>query len=262
MFIDTHAHIYADAFGEDTKAMVERALESGVREIYMPNIDHTSIESMLELEEKYPGHCIPMMGLHPCHVNENFEKELSIVEEWLEKRKFSAVGEIGMDLYWDKTFGQQQREAFKIQIGFAKKYQIPIVIHNREAFEETITIVEQEKDEKLEGIFHCFTGTAAEAKRIVDLGFFMGIGGVATFKNGGLDKVIPEIGLDRLVLETDSPYLAPAPYRGKRNEPAYIPIIAEKIAGYLQISKEEVAAKTTKNANTVFRKWKKGTTEL
>jgi len=262
MYIDTHAHIYADAFEEDIGAMIERALECGVQEIFMPNIDHASIESMLELEEKYPGHCIPMMGLHPCHVNKDFEKELYIVEEWLEKRKFAAVGEIGMDLYWDKTFGEQQREAFKIQIGFAKKYQIPIVIHNREAFEETISIVEQEKDEKLEGIFHCFTGTVAEAKRIVDLGFFMGIGGVATFKNGGLDKVIPEIGLERLVLETDSPYLAPAPYRGKRNEPAYIPIIAEKIAGYLQISKEEVAAKTTKNANTVFRKWKKGTTEL
>lgn len=261
MYIDTHAHIYADAFEKDRDAIIEKTIESGVDEIYMPNIDHTSIDGMLELEEKYPAHCIPMMGLHPCHVDKNFEQELYLVEEWLEKRPFSAVGEIGMDLYWDKTFQQQQEEAFGIQIAFAKKHQIPIVIHNREAFEETIALVEQHKDEKLEGIFHCFTGNAEEARRITDLGFYIGIGGVVTFKNGGLDKVMPEIGLDSIVLETDSPYLAPVPHRGKRNEPAYIPLIAEKIAACLNISPEEVAEKTTHNANTVFRKWKKGTTE-
>lgn len=261
MYIDTHAHIYADAFEKDREEMIEQALERDVQEIYMPNIDHTSIDGMLELEEKYPGHCMPMMGLHPCHVNKNFERELYLVEAWLEKRSFAAVGEIGMDLYWDKTFQDQQQEAFKIQIAFAKKYQIPIVIHNREAFAETLNIVAQEKDEKLEGIFHCFTGSAKEARRIVDLGFYLGIGGVVTFKNGGLDKVIPEIGLDSIVLETDSPYLAPVPYRGKRNEPSYIPLIAEKIAACLKISPEEVAEKTTNNANAIFRKWKKVTTE-
>jgi TatD DNase family protein len=216
---------------------------------------------MLELEANYPAHCIPMMGLHPCHVNKNFEKELYIVEEWLAKRAFAAVGEIGIDLYWDKTFQSQQEEAFKIQIALAKKYQTPIVIHNRDAFEETISMVEREKDEKLEGIFHCFTGSTKEAQRIIDLGFYMGIGGVVTFKNGGLDKVLPEIGLEYIVLETDSPYLSPVPHLGKRNEPAYIPIIAEKIATCLNISPEEVAEKTTNNANTIFRKWKKGTTE-
>jgi TatD DNase family protein len=261
MFIDTHAHIYASAFEKDIGAVIEKTLDKGVHEIYMPNIDHTSIDGMLELEAKYPGHCIPMMGLHPCHVNKNFEKELYIVEEWLAKRSFAAVGEMGIDLYWDKTFQSQQEEAFKIQIALAKKYQLPIVIHNRDAFEETISIVEREKDEKLEGIFHCFTGSAKEAQRIMDLGFYMGIGGVVTFKNGGLDKVLPEIGLDSIVLETDSPYLSPVPHRGKRNEPAYIPIIAEKIADCLHISLEEVTEKTTNNANTIFRKWKKGTTE-
>lgn len=262
MYIDTHAHLYADAFEKDRDAAVEKALESGVQEIYMPNIDHTSIDGMLALEDKYPKHCMPMMGLHPCHVEKNFERELYIVEEWLEKRSFAAVGEIGMDLYWDKTFQEQQQEAFYIQIALAKKYQIPIVIHNREAFNEAFNIVEQQKDEKLEGIFHCFTGSVEEAKKIMDIGFYLGIGGVATFKNGGLDKVIPEIGLDNIVLETDSPYLAPTPHRGKRNEPAYIPLIAEKIATLLEISPEEVAEKTTKNAHTIFGKWKKVTIEL
>ena len=172
--------------------------------------------------------CFPMMGLHPCSVKKDFERELYIVEDWLSKRRFSAVGEIGTDLYWDKTFFEQQKEAFMIQVSWAKKYGLPIVIHCRESIDETIELVEQMQDGNLRGIFHCFSGTAEQAKRITKLGFYLGIGGVVTFKNGGLDKVIPEIDLEHMVLETDSPYLAPVPHRGKRNEPCYIPLVAKQ----------------------------------
>jgi TatD DNase family protein len=217
----------------------------------MPNVDHESIDGMLEVESRNPG-CIAMMGLHPCSVNKDFQRELYTVEEWLSRRKFIAVGEIGTDLYWDKTFWEQQKEAFTIQVNWAKKYGIPVVIHSRESIDETIALVESLQDGHLTGVFHCFTGSAEQAQKIAALGFYMGIGGVATFKKSGLDLVIPEIPLNRLVLETDSPYLAPVPHRGKRNESSYIPLIADKVAELKKITPESLAESTTANARKLF----------
>lgn len=251
-FIDTHAHIYLKDFAEDRKLVLERAAQIGLSKIYMPNIDHTSIEDMLRLEEENKSTCVAMMGLHPCSVNKHFEKDLYEVENWLEKRSFAAVGEIGTDLYWDKTFWPQQQEAFKVQVAWAKKYKLPVVIHCRESLDQTIDMVEDLKDEKLSGVFHCFSGNIEQAKRIIAIGFYLGIGGVATFKNGGLDKVIPNVDLTHILLETDSPYLAPVPHRGKRNEPAYIQLVAERVAQLKQISVEEVAKVTTQNASKLF----------
>mgnify|MGYP006290124599 CR=1 FL=1 len=251
-FIDTHAHIYDSKFEEDISKVLENCQEAGVEQIYMPNIDHTSIDGMLELEHRYPAQCKPMMGLHPTSVKKNFEKELYIVEEWLQRRRFAAVGEIGLDYYWDTSFAEQQQEAFRIQIGWAKKFGLPIVIHTRDSFEDSIKIVEELHDERLRGVFHCFTGTVEEAKRIKAVGFYVGLGGVATFKNGGMDQVIPDIPAEQIVLETDSPYLAPVPYRGKRNEPTYIPLIAKKVAEYRQTDIEEIAEVTTSNATALF----------
>lgn len=250
-WIDTHAHIYAKEFAADREDMLARAEEQEVRKIYMPNVDHTSIDDMMELESRHEG-CIAMMGLHPCSVKKDFERELYIIEEWLSKRTFAAVGEIGTDLYWDKSFFEQQKEAFTIQVNWAKKYGLPIVIHCRESMDETIELVEQLHDGKLTGIFHCFGGTAEQAKKIIALGFYLGIGGVATFKKSGLDTVLPEIDLAHLVLETDSPYLAPTPHRGKRNEPSYIPIIAEKIATFKKTGLTEIKEATTANALKLF----------
>src|SRR6187549_3639749 len=247
-YIDTHAHIYHEDFLNDRLDMLHRCEEQQVTRIFMPNVDHESIDGMMELESRFPNRCSAMMGLHPCSVKKEFERELYIVEGWLSKRKFSAVGEIGTDLYWDKTFWEQQQEAFLIQVKWAKQYDLPIIIHCRESIDETIALVEKEHDGKLTGIFHCFSGNAQQAERITKLGFFLGIGGVATFKNGGLDKVLPEISLTHLVLETDSPYLAPVPYRGKRNEPAYIPLVAKRIAEIKNCSIEDVQLNTTRNA--------------
>lgn len=251
-FIDTHAHIYHEDFTVDRVDMLHRCEEQGIRKIFMPNVDHASIDGMLELESRSDGRCIPMMGLHPCSVKKNFEKELYIVEEWLSKRKFSAVGEIGIDLYWDKTFFEQQKEAFGVQVNWAKKYSLPIVIHCRESIDETIELVERLQEGNLRGVFHCFSGSAEQASKITKLGFYLGIGGVVTFKNGGLDKVIPEIELEQMVLETDSPYLAPVPHRGKRNEPSYIPLVAKKIAELKDQSIDDVQEITTKNALNLF----------
>lgn len=249
--VDTHAHVYLESFEKDFDEMIDRAAEEGVYKIYMPNIDHTTIDAMLEKEERYQF-CVSMMGLHPCSVNNNFEKELYLVEEWLSKRDFVAVGEIGTDLYWDKTFWEQQKEAFGIQVDWAKKYKIPIVIHCRESIDETIEMVEQLKDDNLTGVFHCFTGNKEQAERIAALGFYLGIGGVSTFKNGGLDKVLPDVPIDHLLLETDSPYLAPTPYRGKRNEPSYLAMIAGRVAEIMHYSLEEVKIKTTENSRKLF----------
>ena len=193
-----------------------------------------------------------MMGLHPCSVKGDFEKELYIVEEWLSKRSFHAVGEMGTDLYWDKTFWDQQKEAFVTQVNWAKKYNLPLVIHCRQSIDETIELLKPMSGGTLTGIFHCFSGNSTQAKQIIEMGFYLGIGGVATFKNGGLDKVLPEVPLDKLVLETDSPYLAPMPFRGKRNEPSYIPLIADKVATLMNVTREEVELATTKNAEKVF----------
>ena len=249
---DTHAHIYSEEFLPDRESVLSHAREMGVKKIFMPNIDHTSIDAMLEVEMKHPNHCFAMMGLHPCSVKTDFEKELYIAEQWLAKRKFHAVGEIGTDLYWDKTFWEQQKEAFVIQVNWAKKYHLPLVIHCRESMNETLELLEPLADQSLCGIFHCFSGNMEQANRIVAMGFYLGIGGVATFRNGGLDQVLPKLSLDNIVLETDSPYLAPVPHRGKRNEPSYIPLIADKVATLMTLSPEDVQRTTSVNAVKIF----------
>ena len=251
-FVDSHAHVYSGKFKADIVDVVNRAIDVGVNKIFMPNIDHTTIDDMLELEEKFPEVCIPMMGLHPCSVKKDFEKELYLVEEWLSKRTFVAVGEMGTDLYWDKTYWEEQKEAFKIQCEWAKQYGLPIVIHCRETIPQTIDLVEEIKGEGLKGIFHCFTGDIEQAKSIQSLGFLLGFGGVSTFKNGGLDEVLPEIDIEHIVLETDSPYLAPVPHRGKRNEPSYIPLIAKRVADLKGITVKEVAEISTNTALQIF----------
>ncbi len=250
--IDTHAHLYLEQFEKDREEVLERALDKGVERIYLPNIDSDSIESMLELEKAYSGRCIAMMGLHPCSVKENFEEELSLVKSWLEKRSFAAVGEIGIDLYWDKTYIEEQKEAFLQQIGWAKSYNLPIVIHSREATDVIIELLSKVQDEKLRGIFHCFTGTVDQAQAITNMGFLLGIGGVLTFKNSGLDKTIKEVDLQHLVLETDAPYLSPVPYRGKRNESSYVFYVAQKLAEIKEESIEKIADITTQNALKLF----------
>ena len=253
MFVDTHAHLYAEEFAHDRDEMIQRAIESGVVRMYLPNIDSESIEGMLELEVKYPGVCYAMMGLHPCYVREEFEEQLAVVEDWWSRRAFAAVGEIGIDLYWDKSTYEMQREAFSRQVDLAMKIGKPIVIHSRASTQEVIdTLVEKVRGKALRGIFHCFSGTVDQAMMIQELGFYVGIGGVVTFKNAGLDKVVQELPLELLVLETDSPYLAPVPYRGKRNESAYIPMVAARVAELKDVSVEEVAEVTTRNANALF----------
>ena len=246
--IETHAHIYSDDYLEDRELMLERAWKAGIEQIWMPNCDHTTIDGMMQLAAQYPDRCFPMIGLHPTYVKEGFEKELEIIETTLAAHKFIAIGEIGMDLFWDKTFRRQQEEAFLFQCGLARQHNLWIDIHSRDAFWETVALIERFADPALTGIFHCFTGTLEEAQKAIGLGFKLGIGGVATFKNGGLDKVIPYVELEHLVLETDSPYLAPTPFRGKRNEVAYIDLVAQRVADLKQISKEEVVAATTKTA--------------
>jgi TatD DNase family protein len=251
-WVDTHAHLYSDEFAPDRADIIARAEAAQVMRLFMPNVDERSIEPMLQLEEQFPGSCIAMMGLHPCSVNADFRRGLYAVEEWLSRRHFAAVGEIGTDLYWDKTFWEQQKEAFDIQVSLAVRHDLPVVIHCRESIDETIQLLEKFEG-KARGIFHCFTGSAEQAKRIIAMNFFLGIGGVSTFKKGGLDLVLPHIPLDRIVLETDSPYLAPVPHRGKRNEPAYIPLIGMRVASVLNASVDDVQAQTTKNALQLFQ---------
>lgn len=252
MYIDSHTHIYSDAFKDDRAEVIERADSLGVTRLYMPNVDVESIDAMLEAEQCYIQ-CVAMMGLHPCSVGKDFERQLYVMEEWLNKRFFIAVGEIGLDLYWEKSFYEQQKEALRIQAGWAKEKGLPVVIHTREAMEQTLEQLEALQDGKLSGVLHCFTGTLAEAQKAIELGFYLGIGGVATFKNGGLDKVLPHISPDRILLETDSPYLAPVPHRGKRNAPEYIPLIARRVADLMQLPIEEVAEKTTANTHRLFQ---------
>lgn len=252
MFSDTHTHLYAEEFNSDRVHIIKKAISSGVKKLYLPNIDHASIDGMLQLEKEFPNNCFPMMGLHPCSVNDAVEKELKIVKEWLDKRKFCAIGEIGIDLYWDKSFISQQKMAFTKQIDWALQYDLPMVIHCRDAFDEIFEILGSYT--KLpKGIFHCFSGNLEQANKIIGLGGFkLGIGGVVTFKNAGLDKVVEQLDMKYLVLETDSPYLAPAPFRGKRNESGYLVMIAEKVAALKNLSIAEVAEITTKNAEEIF----------
>ena len=249
---DTHTHLYAEEFDADRDLLVEQAGVLGVQRFFMPNIDSTSIEPMLELEKRYPGKAFAMMGLHPCYVKENWKTELELVEKWLNSRKFVAVGEIGIDLYWDKTFLEEQKEAFRIQIRMANERKLPIVIHTRESFDVTYELLLETKKETPQGIFHCFSGSAEQAQKAIGLGFLLGIGGVVTFKNSGVDKAIENIPLEHIVLETDAPYLAPVPYRGKRNDPAYIVKVAEKLSEIYKCSVKEIAEITTKNSIRLF----------
>lgn len=253
-FIDTHAHLYLEHFSSDIAEVIQRARDHEVSAIYLPNIDRDSIDSMIDLEKSNPGYCMSMIGLHPCSVNLNYEKELKNIRGWLEKRKFVAIGEIGTDLYWDKTFIEQQEDALKIQIEWAKEYMLPIVLHSRDSLDKTIDIIERYYFPELRGIFHCFTGDLHQAEKIMDLGFLIGVGGVSTFKNSKIGDTIKDIPLECIVLETDSPYLSPTPHRGKRNEPSYIPIIAEKLASLTGRSLSDVAHITTENANNIFKK--------
>jgi len=252
IFVDTHTHLYLDEFENDRSQVIERAIDKGVKYMFLPNINSESIGGMLSLEEKYPKNCLPMMGLHPTDVKANFKDELQIIEQWLTKRKFIAIGEIGIDLYWDKTFKNEQIEAFIYQIKLAKKYKLPIVIHSRESMTEILTVLENIDTENLTGVFHCFNGTLEEAFKVIDMGFMLGIGGVVTFKNSGLDKIVSAIGIEHLVLETDAPFLTPVPFRGKRNESSYLLYIAQKIAEIKNMDIEEVARITTINATKLF----------
>ena len=251
-FIDTHTHLYEEQFDDDRDAMIQRAFDAGIEKMYMPNCDSSTIDGMLAIEKNWSGHCFPMMGLHPVYVKENYREELAIVKDWLEKKKFFAVGEIGIDKYWDLTYLQQQKEAFALQTDWALQHDLPIVIHSRESTQDCIDIVKQKQNGALKGIFHCFSGTMDEAKQIIELGLLLGIGGVVTFKKSTLPEIIEAIDLQHFVLETDAPYLAPVPHRGKRNESSYIPLIAEKVAMIKNISIEEVAKITTRNAENIF----------
>ncbi len=246
--IETHAHIYDEAFDLDRENILQKAKNEGVVEVWMPNCNSATLQPMLDLSNKYPDFCLPMIGLHPCYVKEDFEAELNTIETELSKTKAVAIGEIGLDLFWDKTYINQQKEAFLFQCELAIKNKMWIDIHSRNAFWETIELIEKIGNPNLKGIFHCFTGTLVEAQKAIELGFLLGIGGVATFKNGGLDKVLPYIGLENIVLETDSPYLAPVPFRGKRNEPSYLTLIATKVAEINAVSVETIIENTTKNA--------------
>ena len=253
-FIDTHSHLYSEQFDNDRITAINEAIALGIDTILLPNISSKYTNNLLKLCNQFPENCFPMMGLHPCDVSEeNFDNEMQHVEIELTKNKYIAVGEIGLDLYWDKTKLEVQKRAFIHQIKLAKQYQIPIAIHVRDAFDEAIEIVESHNDNTLRGVFHCFTGSIVQAERVIDLkDFYLGIGGVITFKNSGLDQTIKEISLKNLILETDSPYLAPVPFRGKRNESKYLTKIAEKIAEIKNMTIKEIAEITTTNAKKLF----------
>jgi TatD DNase family protein len=253
MLIDSHCHIYLEEFRNDLPQVIKNAKKSGIVNLLLPNIDSSSIEDMLAVEKKYPDYCRAMIGLHPCSVKENYEDELRIVEDWLANRRFVAIGEIGTDLFWDKTYWPQQQIAFNRQCELALQYNLPIVIHSRDSIDETIDLIKPHIDKGLQGVFHCFTGSVDQALQIKKFGFYLGIGGVVTFKNGGIKEVIEKIGLDKVMLETDSPYLAPVPHRGKRNEPAYTSLVCEKIALALNMDFEKVSNITSKNATVLFK---------
>ncbi len=250
---DTHTHLYSEQFNEDRASVIQKAINAGVSRFFIPAIDSSYTNSMLQLEKDFPSTVFLMMGLHPTSVKENYKEELASVKEWLDKRTFYAVGEIGIDLYWDKTHLKEQQDAFKTQIEWAKENNLPIVIHCRDAFDEIFDVLEDVKDEKLHGIFHCFTGTLEQAKNAMSFNMKLGIGGVVTFKNGGIDQFLNEIDLKNIVLETDSPYLAPTPFRGKRNESAYIINILDKLVDIYKLTPQEIAEITTQNSKDVFR---------
>jgi TatD DNase family protein len=252
ILIDTHCHLYAEEFAADINQVIERAAATGVQKFYLPAIDSSATEAMLQLENFFPGTCIAMMGLHPCYVKDNYKAELELVEKWLAQRKFAAVGEIGLDHYWDKTFVKEQEEVFRLQIEWSLQYHLPIVIHTRNAMQETINIVKEYVPRGVRGIFHCFGGSVESAEQIIKAGFYLGIGGVVTYPKAGLQETLQHISLEHLVLETDAPYLTPIPFRGKRNESSYLKYVVEKIAEIKKVTVEEVAAVTTANAQKIF----------
>lgn len=251
-FVDTHCHLYLKEFNSDIDKILDRAKTQFVNKYYLPAIDSEFHNDMIDLEKKFPKLFFPMMGLHPCSVKNNYKDELLIVEDWIQKRDFVAIGEIGLDFYWDKTFVKEQENAFNIQMQWALEKKWPIVIHSRNSIDECIEMVKPFSIKGLKGIFHCFSGNEKQAKEIIDLNFYLGIGGVLTYKNAGLKEVIEKIDLKYLVLETDAPYLAPVPYRGKRNESSYIKIIAEHLSNVKNISLKEVATITTSNTEKIF----------
>lgn len=252
MFVDTHSHIYSEEFDSDRDQAIERAVAAGISKIVLPNIDCATITPLLDLTHSHPGLFVPLIGLHPTSVTPDFRSDLKMIETWYNKQLFSGIGEIGIDLYWDKTYLEEQLEAFRIQLGWAKQAGMPVVIHVRDSFAEVIRVLEEEKDERLTGVFHSFTGNSDQAQQIIGLGFKIGIGGIVTFKNSGLDHTVQQTDLRYIVLETDSPWLTPVPYRGRRNESAYIPLIAARIAALHHIPVEEVARVTTLNAQQLF----------
>jgi TatD DNase family protein len=252
MITDTHTHLYSNQFNEDQKEMMQRAKDAGVSRFFIPAIDSSYTESMLQLEQDYPTGVFLMMGLHPTSVNENYLEELAHVKKWIDKKDFYAIGEIGIDLYWDKSFLEQQQDAFRTQIKWAKEKKLPIAIHCRDAFDEIFEILEAEKGDDLRGIFHCFTGSKEQALQAISYNMKLGIGGVATFKNGKIDTFLNEIDIQHIVLETDAPYLAPTPFRGKRNESAYITNVIDKLVDIYGLSFKEISEITTQNSKAIF----------
>jgi TatD DNase family protein len=250
--IDTHCHLYSQEFDADRAEMISRAENEGITTMLMPAIESSTNEAMLQAEENFPGRCLSMMGLHPCSIKENFKEELLIVQQNFEKRKFIAVGETGLDFYWDLSFVEQQKQAFQQQIEWALQYDIPVVIHSRNSIDECIEMIRKNQKGKLKGVFHCFSGSLEQAKKIIDLDFYLGIGGVLTFKKSGLDAVVEQLDMDKIILETDAPYLAPVPFRGKRNECSYLKFVAEKLADIKKMTVAEVAHITTTNAEKLF----------
>jgi TatD DNase family protein len=250
--IDTHCHLYLKEFAEDIDEVIQRAEIEGVEKFFLPAIDSSVLKDMLQLEKKFPGKCIAMMGLHPCSVKDNYEDELKLAEEWLVRRRFGAIGEIGLDFYWDRTFEKQQYEAFHRQIEWALHYHLPVVIHSRDSMPQSIGVLKEHQNGQLRGIFHCFSGNYESAREIIDMGLYLGIGGVLTYKNSGLAEVLKQVDLEYLVLETDAPYLTPVPYRGKRNESSYLKWVVAKLAEVKNVPAEEVARITTANAQKIF----------
>ena len=251
--IDTHTHLYVEAFDEDREEIIQKAIKIGIERFYLPSIDSSYTSRMLDLESKYPDHIRLMIGLHPTHVKDNYKDELHHVDQCLNKYDFSAVGEIGIDLYWDKSFLKNQQEAFDLQISWAKEKKMPVVIHCRNAFDEVFEVLQGHRCNNLSGIFHCFSGTKEQAEMLIDMKLKLGIGGIVTFKNGKIDKFLDQISIDHIVLETDAPYLAPTPFRGKRNQSEYLVYILKKLTEIYQKSEKEIAAITTKNAISVFK---------
>jgi len=251
-FIDTHTHLYLEEFDTDRQEVVKRALASGVEKLLLPNVDESTIEQMLQLCEQFPENCFPMIGLHPCSVDSNYKKNLKLMEVWLQKRKFVGIGEVGLDFYWSQEFISEQYYAFKHQCLMAAQNNLPLVIHTRNAIDEAIIAIEELNNSDLRGVFHCFGGTLDQAKRIINLGFYLGIGGVLTYKNSKLDEVLSQVELKHILIETDSPYLTPVPHRGKRNESSYLSLVAQKLSDVKGIDILQVAQITSSNAISLF----------